>query len=119
MYEHHTQPVISRHAFIQRMLGHIGTIMPLVGLSLGAGVLGYHFIAGLGWVDALLNASMIAAGMGPVNLLPTAAGKVFASLYALYSGLFLIAVTGYLITPVLHRLLHKFHARHPDHMPPL
>ena len=109
MYEHHTELVISKKAFFIRMAKHVGTILPLITLSLGIGILGYHFIEGMSWVDALLNASMIAGGMGPVGELSTNGGKIFASLYALYSGLFLIAITGYLITPILHRLMHKLH----------
>lgn len=109
MYEHRDEPILSRPAFLWRMVRHVGMTMPLIAVSLGAGVLGYHYIAGMGWVDALLNASMIASGMGPVDALPTVAGKVFASFYALYSGLFLIAITGFLITPILHRFMHKFH----------
>ncbi len=115
MYEHHTQPILSHPAFLCRMLKHIGTILPVIVLSLGSGVLGYHFIEGMSWIDALLNASMIAGGMGPVNPLTTTAGKIFASFYALYSGLFLIAITGYLIAPIFHRLIHKFHQKpYPD-----
>ena len=77
--------------------------------SLAVGICGYHYLDGLPWVDSLLNASMILGGMGPVDPLKTDAGKVFASLYALYSGLALIAIIGLLLTPVIHRFLHKFH----------
>jgi hypothetical protein len=66
-------------------------------------------LAGQGWVDALLNASMILGGMGPVDVLKTDAAKIFASFYAIYSGIVLIATAGILLTPPLHRLLHKFH----------
>ncbi len=87
---------------------HLGFAAPLLCLSLFIGVAGYHFIEGMEWVDALLNAAMIMSGMGPANDLHTEAGKVFASFYALYSGLFLIAITGYLLIPFFHRLLHTF-----------
>ncbi len=87
---------------------HLGFAAPLLCLSLFIGVAGYHFIEGMEWVDALLNAAMIMSGMGPANDLHTEAGKVFASCYALYSGLFLIAITGYLLIPFFHRLLHTF-----------
>ena len=82
--------------------------MVLVG-SLALGVCGYHFIEGLPWIDALLNASMILGGMGPVDPLRTAGGKLFASFYALYSGLAIISIAGLLIAPLVHRFLHKFH----------
>jgi hypothetical protein len=77
--------------------------------SLGMGMVGYHFLEGLSWVDALLNASMILGGMGPVAPLQTVAGKIFASFYALYSGVVLLAAVGILATPIYHRFLHRFH----------
>jgi hypothetical protein len=81
----------------------------VVVISLAAGVCGYHYLERLPWIDALLNASMILGGMGPVDAVKTDAGKIFASFYALYSGLALISVAGLLIAPLLHRCLHKFH----------
>jgi hypothetical protein len=36
-------------------------------------------------------------------------GKVFAGLYALYSGLVFVVAVGVVLTPVLHRVLHQFH----------
>ena len=77
--------------------------------SLGIGILGYHFLEGLTWIDSLLNASMILGGMGPVSPLQTAAGKIFASFYALYSGVVLLASVGVLAAPIFHRFLHHFH----------
>lgn len=73
------------------------------------GILGYHIFEGLPWIDSLLNASMILGGMGPVNELKTEAGKIFASLYALFSGIVFIAAASILVAPVFHRFLHKFH----------
>jgi hypothetical protein len=77
--------------------------------SLGIGMAGYHFLESLSWLDSLLNASMILGGMGPVNPLQTAAGKIFASFYALYSGVVLLAAVGILVAPIFHRFLHRFH----------
>ena len=77
--------------------------------SLALGVCGYHLIEGQHWIDALLNASMILGGMGPVDPLRTKAGKLFASFYALYSGLAIISVAGLMIAPAAHRMLHMFH----------
>ena len=77
--------------------------------ALGVGVVGYHRIEGWSWIDALLNASMILAGMGPVDTVRTVNGKLFASFYALFSGVLFLAVAGILIAPVVHRLLHHFH----------
>jgi hypothetical protein len=78
-------------------------------ISLGIGVLGYHLIENMSWVDSLLNASMILGGMGPVTPLQTNAGKIFASIYALYSGVVLLASVGVLAAPILHRFMHRFH----------
>ena len=86
----------------------------MVLIALSVGVAGYHWIAGLGWVDALLDASMILGGMGPVNPLPTNAAKLFASGYALFSGLVFIAVMGIVLSPIAHRMLHKFHIDEKD-----
>ena len=109
MYEHHKQPLASRKVFIQRVLTNalIGAVM--IFIALGIGVLGYHFFEGLSWIDSLLNASMILGGMGPVNQLQTVAGKLFASFYALFSGVVFIAAMGVLAAPIFHRFLHHFH----------
>lgn len=109
MYEHYKDPVISLARFLRRLLRGFAAILLVVALSLAMGVLGYHFTEDLPWLDALLNAAMILGGEGPVNVLYTNGGKLFASFYALYSGLFLIVVTGVMLAPVFHRVLHKFH----------
>jgi hypothetical protein len=109
MYEHHKQPLAKRSVFAKRLAlnGIVGLL--LLAFSLGIGMLGYHFLEGLSWVDSLLNASMILGGMGPVAPLGTAAGKIFASFYALYSGVVLLASVGILAAPIFHRFLHHFH----------
>ena len=109
MYESRCKPLISRQAFIQRLLSQLGFTLMLLALSLLAGMLGYHYIESMSWLDSLLNASMILGGMGPVNTLKTDAGKFFASFYALYSGIFLVICGGLLLAPVFHRILHRFH----------
>jgi hypothetical protein len=81
----------------------------LLSFSLGIGVLGYHVTEGLGWLDSLLNASMILGGMGPVNELRTTSGKVFASVYALFSGIAFLVAAGVVVAPVVHRFLHHLH----------
>jgi hypothetical protein len=77
--------------------------------SLTVGVLGYHLLEGLPWLDALLNASMILGGMGPVDALRTDGGKLFASIYALYSGLVVLVAAGILLAPIAHRVMHRMH----------
>lgn len=81
----------------------------LLAFALLIGVAGYHFIAELDWVDALLNASMILTGMGPVAILTSTPAKVFASAYALFSGVVFLSATGIVVAPVIHRVLHRFH----------
>ena len=109
MYEHHRQPLAKQSVFAKRLAlnGIIGLILLVFSLSLG--ILGYHFLEGLSWIDSLLNASMILGGMGPVAPLQTVAGKLFASFYALYSGVVLLAAVGILAAPIFHRFLHRFH----------
>jgi hypothetical protein len=109
MYEHHNEPLATREVFVRRLVLNAWIGFVLLMFSLGIGILGYHFLEGLSWIDALLNASMILGGMGPVNPVRTDIGKVFASFYALYSGVVLLASVGVLATPILHRFLHHFH----------
>jgi hypothetical protein len=109
MYEHRTQPLLPRQLFLRRMLRHGLIALCLVFVSLGIGVVGYHITEGLPWLDALLNASMILGGMGPVSELHTALGKLFASAYALFSGVAFLAMVGILVAPLAHRLLHHLH----------
>ena len=108
-----TQPP-RRRPFYHRFLLALGLSSGLIGFSLGIGVLGYHTIAGLGWVDAILNAAMILTGMGPVNPLNSDAAKLFAAAYALFSGLVFITATGILLAPIFHRVLHHFHLEERD-----
>ena len=93
-----------------RLLQSASVTLAIIAVSLSAGMAGYHWIGGLeSWVDCLYNASMILGGMGPVAELKSDAAKVFASLYALYSGIMLLASVGVLLSPVLHRVMHRFH----------
>jgi hypothetical protein len=108
-FEHRAQSVISPHQFIAR-LARSGTIaLGMIASSLFIGMLGYHTLEGLCWIDAFLNAAMLLGGMGPVNSPVTDSGKLFAGLYALYCGLAVILVAGIILAPIAHRILHKFH----------
>ncbi len=109
MFEHYKQPVLPFPAFVKRLVRHFGIAISILAVSLGIGVIGYHTLGGLGWVDSLLNASMILGGMGPVNALTSNSAKIFASLYALFAGMIFLVAAGVLIAPVAHRLLHRFH----------
>src|SRR5687767_8608192 len=109
MYEHHKQPLASTKTFARRVVINGLIAMLLLMFSLGIGMLGYHFLGKLSWIDSLLNSSMILGGMGPVDRIQTDAAKIFASIYALYSGVILLASVGVLATPIFHRFLHSFH----------
>ena len=109
MYEHRSQPLLPRRQFLLRLLRHAVAATAFLSVGLAVGVLGYHFFERLSWLDSLLNASMILGGMGPVAELQTRAGKVFASLYAIFSGIFFLVVAGIVIAPIFHRIMHRLH----------
>jgi len=114
MFEHRHQQIVPVSVFIKRLAGFFGIAILLIFFALSIGIAGYHWIAGFGWVDSLLNASMILGGMGPVNPLTNMAAKIFASFYALFCGLIFIAVMGIILSPIMHRMLHKFHMDDKD-----
>lgn len=109
MFEHKSMPPLEPPAFRQRLARHFLWALLVVAGALGIGMAGYHFLAGQAWIDALVNASMILGGMGPVDPVKSDAGKIFASLYALFSGLAFLSVTAILFAPLFHRLIHRFH----------
>ena len=109
MLEHYREPLLTTRTFAFRVARFAGLSLCLILGALGAGVLGYHTLEQFPWIDALLDASMILGGMGPVDQLHTNAGKVSASAYALSSGTIFLAAVGVLATPIIHRLLHQFH----------
>ena len=109
MLARRTKPLLPRKVFLRRVLRSLVLAFGIIGVSLGLGIFGYHFCAGLSWLDALLNASMILTGMGPVNELHTTSGKLFASFYALFSGVVFITSVAVMLAPMVHRFLHKFH----------
>ena len=108
-FEHHKQPLLPRPRFYRRLARHGLAGFGLLGVALGIGVVGYHAVAGLGWVDSIHNASMILAGMGPVDPMPTAGSKLFASAYAIFSGVVFLGTVGVFLSPIVHRFLHRFH----------
>lgn len=114
MYEQRTDHLLTRAKFLRRLGRHASASLGLVAGSLSIGILGYHFLEHLSWLDALLNASMILGGMGPVDPVKTVPGKIFASFYALYSGLVVLVAAGIVFAPVFHRFLHRFHLQE-DH----
>ena len=109
MYESRHQSLLTRARFLRRMAHHFGLAATVLAVSLAGGMLGYRAFEGLPWIDGFLNAAMLLGGMGPVNPPLSAAGKLFAGLYALYAGLVFIVTAALVVTPVLHRALHRFH----------
>jgi hypothetical protein len=99
----------ARNVLARRLFISVAVAGILIGLSLLGGVAGYHFFENMTWIDAFVNASMILSGMGPVKELQTSGGKFFAGCYALYSGLVLILVTGFILAPIVNFVLHRFH----------
>ncbi len=114
MFEHYSQPLVSRSVFLRRLGRFAAAAFLLVIVSWLIGILGYHALEGLSWIDSVLNAAMILGGMGPVNPLHTDAGKLFASFYALFSGLVFLVSASILIAPLFHRVLHQFHLETPE-----
>jgi hypothetical protein len=106
-----SQAIAAKHRriFWRRMLVHTGLALGLLGFSLGLGMWGYEHFEHLHWRDAFLNAAMLLGGMGPVETDLSAPGKLFAGVFALYSGLVVIAVTGLLLGPGVHHLMHRVH----------
>lgn len=116
MYESRKQPLLPRDRFMRRLWGHAAVAVALLVISLLIGMAGYGYFENLPWRDGFLNAAMLLGGMGPVDAPKTDGGKLFAGLYALYSGLVFLVAAGVVLAPILHRLLHKFHwdqDRHP------
>lgn len=109
MFEHRKAKLLPQREFIRRLGWSLAAGAALIVFSLSIGMMGYHVLGGLPWIDAFLNAAMILSGMGPVSPLEGDAAKLFAGCYALYCGIALIGTTGVILAPVIHRGLHKFH----------
>jgi len=109
MFDHHHHKLAPFRVFVNRVAWSLIIALGMTAVALSIGISGYHWIAGLGWIDAFLEASMILGGEGPINPPRTNGAKIFASLYALFSGVMFIAILGFVISPIVHRMLHKFH----------
>jgi len=114
VFEHKREEMLSRAAFLWRMGRSFLVTIGIVLISLAIGSCGYHFFGPMPWIDALLNSSMILTGMGPVNDMQTTGGKLFATFYALYSGIAFLTLVAVMLAPVLHRAMHKFHLDDED-----
>jgi hypothetical protein len=109
MFEPFQKKLLPRREFYRRLGWTTAIGAGLIGFSLSIGIVGYHFIGGLPWIDAFLDSAMILSGMGPVSSLQSNAAKLFAGCYAIYCGVALLATTGIIFSPVIHRGLHRFH----------
>ena len=114
MYEPHTRPLLPRKVYYQRLARNAAIGVAVIIGALGVGMIGYHSLEKLSWVDAFVDASMILSGMGQVSTLQTDGGKIFAGCYALFSGIAMITIMGIIFAPVVHRFLHKFHLQDED-----
>jgi len=109
MFEKKAERILPVHLFARPMAYFALLWLSLMAVALSVGVAGYYWIAGLTLVDAILNASMILTGMGPVSELSSTAAKLFAAAYAIFSGLVFISLMGIFLAPIAHRMLHRFH----------
>lgn len=109
MFEHRSKPLLPRDKFMARLRRCAALALALIIVALGMGMLGYHALENMDWVDSFANASMILSGMGPLGELKTTAGKIFAGCYALFSGVAFLTSIGLVFAPIFHRFLHKFH----------
>ena len=114
MYERMHHNLLPWKRFAKRVVRHAAIATAAMAVALGLGMVGYHFLNELPWIDAFVNASMILGGMGPVSPLKNNAAKMFAGLYALFAGVVFIAVAGVTIAPFAHRLIHRFHLDDED-----
>jgi hypothetical protein len=113
VFEHRLSPLLPIEEFRARLAKMAALGFALIVASLTVGMLGYHYIAEQSWTDSYLNAAMILSGMGPIGELKSTGAKIFAGTYALYSGLALILIAGIILSPIVHRFLHRFHLE-PD-----
>jgi hypothetical protein len=109
MFEHRQAPLLPRREYYYRLARHGLIALGLLAAGLLIGMCGYHLTEGQPWIDAFANAAMILSGMGPLDPIKTAAGRLFAGVYAIFSGVAFLTTVGILLAPVVHRSLHKFH----------
>jgi hypothetical protein len=113
-FERRDQPLASPERFSFRVLRNSYWAFGIIALALAIGMAGYVGFEDMGIIDAFANAAMILSGMGPLTPLHTDGGKIFAGLYAIFSGLLIFVLAGLILAPVFHRLLHSFHIGDDD-----
>lgn len=95
--------------FVPRVARSSLLAFSMLSATLVVGTIGYHLIDQFDWLDASHQSAMLLAGMGPVKEISTTAGKLFDSFYALFCAVVLLGASGVLFTPLIHRILHRFH----------
>jgi type IV secretory pathway VirB2 component (pilin) len=106
---HDLKPLLPRNIFLRRFAKNIAIGLAITFCALAIGISGYHYFEDMPWVNAFENAAMILSGMGPVAEMKTVSGKIFAGIYALFSGTLFLVVIAIVFAPVIRRFLHKFH----------
>lgn len=113
-YESKNEKLVPREVFLRRLGRNAGVALSIIAVSLVVGIIGYRTLEGMGWIDAFLESAMLLGGMGPIQAPETVAGKLFAGVYALYSGILVIGTAGIILAPIFHRLLHSLHVEDED-----
>jgi hypothetical protein len=114
MYEHRSEPLLPLSVFYKQVFSNILIAFLVLAVCLLIGMFGFHFTAGASWIDAFHNSSMLLSGMGPVITISQTGGKLFSSLYALFSGIVFITNIGIILAPAIHRLFHRLHLENKD-----
>jgi len=109
MFEHRSQPLLPTRAYAHRVLRSSVAGLALLAPALGIGMLGYHALEDLPWLDAFVEAAMLLGGMGPIHDPVTDSGKLFAGLYAIFCGVVVLVIVGVMLAPIVHRGMHRFH----------
>lgn len=114
MLEHRTEPLLTPREFIIRQLWFTFLSAGIVAVSLAIGAVGYRGCEGVTWLDAIYDAAMILTGMGPAVQPHTDSGKIFVTIYALFSAMVFLTASGFLVAPLFHRVLHRLHLEEGD-----
>jgi hypothetical protein len=113
-FERKSDPLVSREDFLRRLGRNATVALSIIGVSLVVGVVGYRTLEDMAWIDAFVESAMLLGGMGPIHAPLTVAGKIFAGVYALYSGILVIGTAGIILAPIFHRVLHSLHVQDDD-----
>jgi len=113
-FEHTSKPLLDAQSFYQRQLKYMLYAFGFLGIFLAIGMVGYHFIADLDWVSSYHNSTMILSGMGEIDSMPSDGAKLFSGTYALISGVIFLVTIAVMLSPIVHRFLHRMHAEEPE-----